>query len=282
MPYDTKSVTTSERAYQVLRFIYQSEEGSYSTEIAEELEMNQSLVSNIIQNLTDLGILRKGKRTRAQYYVINMSGAPVAFSKIWSDQLSLSESADSLKDLLESIISKIKEKEKNLNLNEGQELVFRAVRTRLETDKSEYESDLSIFVQYYVKNYLDSFEESTVQKMLFEDFKSSLYRDYGNIPSFSGLGSLKSAMNIISEESISESQVFADAKLDLLQKLLDIPHIEITASDTGIAVKCNDCEENFKEKSVEDDYTVLECGCDDRVQKVPKNIINRIPALKEF
>lgn len=278
MPYNNKSITTSNRSYEILRFISQFEEGSYSTEIAEELDMHQSSVSNIIRYLTEIGVLQKGERRKAQYYQVDKEGMEEPFSRIWSKQLNLPRTTESIQDFLSCIISVLEEK---IEESEKEQRVYKAVKLRLELSKEEYERDLSKLVELYSYKYFDSYEESNLQKMLFDDFRSSLFRNSGEIPAFSVLGTLESATKIISEDSDSLLQISSDVKQKLLRDLLDISNVEIRGSDTGIVVKCEECEGALKKEGSEGKYAILKCECGDRVEKVPRSVMRRIPELKE-
>ena len=83
MAYDTTSVRRSKLPYRVLKEICLKEtsqgyilreEGNYSSNIARELDTDQSLVSEIITQLQELGLVFKAERKRAQYYKIEPGG----------------------------------------------------------------------------------------------------------------------------------------------------------------------------------------------------------------
>lgn len=50
------------------------EKGSYSSEIADKLDKDQSLISEVIGQLEKLNLIKKGERTRAQYYETTEKG----------------------------------------------------------------------------------------------------------------------------------------------------------------------------------------------------------------
>ncbi|MBY6293876.1 DUF2250 domain-containing protein [Nanohaloarchaea archaeon H01] len=75
MPYDEDNILNSETALNVLREIRTSgEKGTYTKEIAKELDASKTTISHIIKELRDLGMIERGKRTKAQYYKIDYEG----------------------------------------------------------------------------------------------------------------------------------------------------------------------------------------------------------------
>lgn len=279
MPYDTKSIITSERAYEILRFISQKEKGSYSTQIARELDMNQSLVSDIIQKLTKIGILEKGERKRAQYYIVDMGGFPTIFSEIWSRQLGISESS-SIQNFIEVLISELEEK-KPKDSDNSNALIYDGLIYKLRSNQSAYTSDLESFIEIYSRRYLERFDVATVEKMVYSDFKTSLYKESGDIPNFSILQILTSSLNLISDNSISLYETYSDSKKEILQNLLDISSVDISGSADEIQLECKACGDLFERKGVESGKIILACGCSNRKEEVPREIFRRIPSLKQ-
>ncbi|NMJ76587.1 hypothetical protein GLU01_00790 [Nanohaloarchaea archaeon] len=75
MPYDESNVVNNRRPYHVMRQIsLAGDSGAYAVEISKELDSTQQTVSQIIQALLEKNLLKKGKRTQAQYYQINSEG----------------------------------------------------------------------------------------------------------------------------------------------------------------------------------------------------------------
>lgn len=70
----TESILNSSQAVSILRHLSQKKEGMYTKEIAEEMDKSVNTVSNMIRNLFRLGLVEKGKRTKAQYYRISPEG----------------------------------------------------------------------------------------------------------------------------------------------------------------------------------------------------------------
>jgi predicted transcriptional regulator len=69
------SVIRTQRSYSIFRLIARQPEGSYSTEISDELDRSQGYVSEHISKLESAGLIEKGKKGKAQYYVLNPEGA---------------------------------------------------------------------------------------------------------------------------------------------------------------------------------------------------------------
>jgi DNA-binding MarR family transcriptional regulator len=142
MPYDTKNVITSEKPYQVLRFILGQHEkgGSYSVEIAREMDMTQQQASEIVNKLSQAGVIKKGKRTRAQYYHVDGKGFVELFIDLWAEKLEENSEASTY-------------------LEEFQD--------RFSEELSENFPEL---LARYVGNYCASNESSNIEKMLLDDF----------------------------------------------------------------------------------------------------------------
>lgn len=70
----TESILNSSQAVTILHLISEKEEGMYSKEIAENIDKSVNTVNNMVRNLYRLGLIKKGKRNKAQYYRINAEG----------------------------------------------------------------------------------------------------------------------------------------------------------------------------------------------------------------
>lgn len=146
MPYDKNNVLVSERPYQVLRKLVEDlEEGSYATEIAQELESNQQNISEIINNFREAGLIQKGKRTKAQYYILDNDGLLDIFISFWEEEI------------------------------EKDSLQYQVLIELLEEPIIE-KSNLRSLLVLYVRAYCHHEESSTIKKMLVEDFLEDLDR----------------------------------------------------------------------------------------------------------
>ena len=86
----------------VLQQIAQSNPGSYSVQIAEDLDKPQPSISRVIRELNEIGFTEKGKREKAQYYEADYSGiAEYWYSEI-ENQLKQQDSKKSLEKLREN------------------------------------------------------------------------------------------------------------------------------------------------------------------------------------
>lgn len=142
--YDAESVISSRKAYSILRYIYMKEEdGSYATEIANDLQMDRSMVSEIIGELVKINLLEKGKRTKAQYYEYDSSGVyPL------------------LKDLIENDI--LEDVDEELLTSK-----FRLIEQKVPYDLDEaMDRDLDALIRIYFPKYLGSVEDSTIEEAL--------------------------------------------------------------------------------------------------------------------
>ncbi|MFB6159213.1 MAG: winged helix-turn-helix domain-containing protein [Candidatus Nanohalobium sp.] len=146
MPYDKQNILTSERPYQVFSEIVKAgEEGSYATEIGQQIESNQQNVSEIIKVLKEVDLIQKGKRTRAQYYVLDQEGLVNIFLAQWESKV----------------------QEETLEYQVLEELVEEIVIPQ---------EKLKLFLSFYVQSYCSNQETSNIRKMLIEDFFKDLDR----------------------------------------------------------------------------------------------------------
>ncbi|QKQ98137.1 hypothetical protein GKQ38_01200 [Candidatus Nanohaloarchaea archaeon] len=111
MKEEFPSILNSELSVQVLQRIAQSNPGSYSTKIAEELDKPQSSISRIIKQLNELNFTEKGERKKAQYYRLNYQG----IAEFWFQEIKEElEELNREKDV--ELLQKNKEEIKELNI----------------------------------------------------------------------------------------------------------------------------------------------------------------------
>jgi predicted transcriptional regulator len=83
MPYTEQNIRNSEIALDVLREIADSEDGAYTKQISDTLDSPETTISHIVNELRNLEIIKRGKRTKAQYYEVNYGG----MSSYWFEEL---------------------------------------------------------------------------------------------------------------------------------------------------------------------------------------------------
>lgn len=97
MGKSSNSLLNSKLAVTVLHMLSKKE--SYGSEIAREIDKSQTSVDRIIQNLLEKDFIKKGKRTQAQYYEVNLEG----IVNYWFNELlESSDNAKTSQELLES------------------------------------------------------------------------------------------------------------------------------------------------------------------------------------
>jgi predicted transcriptional regulator len=74
MSQEKEDFIRSKIAVKVLQELANNEDGNYSTKISESLNKTQSSISRILSDLNNKGLIKKGKRTKAQYYEVNYEG----------------------------------------------------------------------------------------------------------------------------------------------------------------------------------------------------------------
>lgn len=73
----------SERSAVIVLEAAKGERGTTSSKVAEKYDMSQPAASRVIRNLTSKNFLKKGERTKSQYYKPNYEGiTDYAFSKL--------------------------------------------------------------------------------------------------------------------------------------------------------------------------------------------------------
>lgn len=150
--YTGSSVITSERAYQILRYIALEGE-AYAKQISESIDADRSLVSEILQKLKEQDLVKEGKRTRAQYYEPNIEGFPYLFDELVEEKVLEGSSIE--REEVKSILDSKKEMYESFDDYSIDEAL---------------ERDFLVFYQIYIRHYLTSISNSTIQKMAFEDF----------------------------------------------------------------------------------------------------------------
>jgi len=111
---ERRNLLSSNMAYDILSVMLLSEDEMYSKEIKEELEYrnyntSNASVSNYIKQLRDFGLVERGKRTKAQYYHVNVQG----LYSFWANSISkiLEQISSTLDQPEEEIIDEINDKE---------------------------------------------------------------------------------------------------------------------------------------------------------------------------
>lgn len=82
-------ILSSSYAFRILKIISSEEGGSYATEINELIEKNdREEVSRVISRFEELGLIKKGKRSRAQYYQLRPRGLTQILCELWGIEFS--------------------------------------------------------------------------------------------------------------------------------------------------------------------------------------------------
>jgi len=168
MPYNTKSVLTNETPYKVLRKLTENPNGNYSSKIAEDLDSSQQTVSQIIGKFKEIGIVEKGERSKAQYYVIDINGLNNVFWNLASEDTNFEDLKIVLlaQKMYESIGSG---KQEDIDTLESEIAELDNKEEVLENLKTEFGDQFLDFIHHYVLYYLDSVENSNIRDMMFSD-----------------------------------------------------------------------------------------------------------------
>ena len=145
MAYEESSTLSSKAAYKVLRTLYlcEAEEGMYAKEIAEESDQSRHTVSKYLKALRDLNLIKRSKRTKAQYYVFDLKGFYNYFWEYWNDLMT--------------------QKVENIDRDE-------TIHTNLVSEEMIEKEDIRKNTERYIETYLESFEQSSLEEMIFEQF----------------------------------------------------------------------------------------------------------------
>lgn len=145
MQYGKTQLLTNQKPYLVTKSISNSEDGSYSSEIAENLDSTASGIGNIIGGLREENIVKRGKRTQAQYYEVDWPG----FYRVWLEKLLEYERI----------------------VDGAPELAF----AREDLEKDAYEDHAVFdFFQAYCRDYMKRNDESTIQDMIIDELYDGL------------------------------------------------------------------------------------------------------------
>ncbi|MFP4046095.1 MAG: hypothetical protein ACLFS3_03485 [Candidatus Aenigmatarchaeota archaeon] len=162
MSYNKKSIIDSKIAYLVLRTIDKEEEGSYPKKIAEKVDSHPSSISDILKNFREVGLVKRGKRTKAQFYELKLSGIYDFF--------------------IASTLSRLKESSEIIRNSNFFDV---DVDDRIEAVKELKDNEkLEEFTKEYVHGYLGLIKESTIEKMFFEDLITGLFYLNNDYPDF--------------------------------------------------------------------------------------------------
>ncbi len=88
---ESNPVLNSELACDILKLLAEKDEGDYGKNIAEQLGKPQSSICRALTNLTEKDFVKRGKRTRAQYYEVDYTGISI----FWYESLKEALNEDS-------------------------------------------------------------------------------------------------------------------------------------------------------------------------------------------
>lgn len=165
-----ETVKNSEIAYQILRAFYNSEEkkGLYSKEVQERVDASEDSVKKYIKALRDLGFIKRTKRTRRQYYNLDLEG----IYEFWTQDI-IDRSSEYAEEQdfegYEETIEEFKEEIKTDRSFEELEIDTSKPTARQYGD-GEY-GDVTTFLYRYIPAYLNEVESSTINQMLYQDVK---------------------------------------------------------------------------------------------------------------
>lgn len=167
--YNEESVLTSGRAYSVIRTLAIEKE-SYATEIAEKIDMDRTMASEILSIFEESSIVRESKRKQAKYYELDPKGLTELFLDLWDISF-----------------DKVKEK-KNLE-DDTKGIDITEDMMPVKDVESAIRENMPKFIVFYVKNYSERFPDSSIKKMLTDDFYETL-RDFSMIQDKTDLGNI--------------------------------------------------------------------------------------------
>jgi hypothetical protein len=138
--YSFKRLMDNKYVYKVLREIATKEEGNYSTQIAKELgKGGREEATRVCRRLEEIGLVKKGKRTKAQYYELDKDGLVETFRRLIENK-----SVDEIEDVQKEVMQRA-----DLERNEEKE---------------------NLLVQKHATKYLEMKEESSIRAMLIQDY----------------------------------------------------------------------------------------------------------------
>ncbi|MFB6241731.1 MAG: hypothetical protein ABEJ36_02915 [Candidatus Nanosalina sp.] len=160
----------SETAFKIISTIAK-DKATHTSGIADNLNSSYHSLRKYVKALNEIGILVKGeKEGRKQHYELSMYGLVEKMFELWVEKVD--EYDNLLSERLENMENKDEFKD-------------------LESLRKEYSDEKFFLVhRFYLDNYLASVEDSTIEKMMIEDFalanlfwfEKSDYTEIGDIP----------------------------------------------------------------------------------------------------
>ena len=90
----------SEAMYTIFREVLRREE-TYKSEIAEDLDKSIGTIGDTLDSLQHYGIIEETRRTKAQYYSVNLEGLVSVFEDVWD----LDSTPDEFQGFLEEYVA---------------------------------------------------------------------------------------------------------------------------------------------------------------------------------
>lgn len=202
----------SKLAYRILKELY-TQEGSYKTQIAENIGSSPKSVDNYIRKLQkeDL-VYKKGKDGRKVIYSAKIESLLEIWEKIWKNQL---------EDKIMSVQAE------NISYWDDIDKVH-----------EEMNSKAPLFVKYYISTYFEEVQDSNIDQMLYEGFIDTFKPEIGvkeELPDWLDLFLFRirntdvewKTTNVKDEIELKESQ----NKKELDFKFKDLPKLEKFTQD---------------------------------------------------
>ncbi|GEM_PF-687767 len=149
-------VLRSKLAVKVMEKIASKENGDYGSNLARQLDKSQASISRVINELREAGFLKKGRREKAQYYVLDYEKiASYWYSKVVRDLESSEEEINRKKWLVEGYTD----------------------REEMLKGMQDNEKDIKSIYSQYIEKVLASeskLESLDVSSLLFESFAYSI------------------------------------------------------------------------------------------------------------
>ena len=155
------NLLTSQVVYRVLRSFFNHEIENYGKAIQRETDISQGQVGESIKTLLEADILKKGKRTKAQYYKINKEG----LHNLFKETNNIERDFDFVKELIYIYTRNYCLKIEDSNIQEMLTEEFkRGLQTNITHQKIEDERAEDLFIEIRENDELTQYSEDFIQQ----------------------------------------------------------------------------------------------------------------------
>jgi predicted transcriptional regulator len=171
------NIISSGMAFDILHILHTSEEELYSKEIAERLQTlgyntSRESVSNYLKKLREFNYIKRGKRTQAQYYHLDIAGIYVNWTTLVLSNLEGSlglkgKENTSIEETINEIENQIEEEPEKYSPEDQEEIDVEQVKEVTRSELEEWKQTL--------ENSYESFKKEAKENEELQDFMNIFF-----------------------------------------------------------------------------------------------------------